>query len=195
MVDDVKIFENEEEENSLENSSEGGVIDGEIINDKWFLSAIKGDQKYLKDNAETNVGKFDMNGATALMYCANAGHLDCVKVLVNFKQELKKRDKNGNTALILATKKGYADVAKILVKYEGGIKNNEGKTALDYAIENNDEKCIKILKNAGETSEENKNSSIKEELKEENKKLEKEYKEVKEANEEIEKIKGQELER
>lgn len=123
------------------------IISGEIINNTWFLKAINGDLDYLKKNALINVGNTGESNCTALMYAANGGHLDCVKFLVNFKKELEKKDINGNTALIYATKAGHSDIVKLLVPFEGGIINNNGQSALDFAIENKDEKCIKILQN------------------------------------------------
>ncbi len=189
MVEEVQIFENTDEgttENISNDIKEEDIIVGEIIDNNWFLSAIKGDINYLKNNAKNNAGKIGENNCTALMYCANGGHTDCVRFLVNnCKDELKKQDANGNTALIYAAKAGYADIVKILVVLEGGIKNNDGKSAYYYAKENNDEKCMKILQDT--ISEENKEEKEKQNnTKLDNKKLKTKLEQMQKASEEME---------
>jgi ankyrin repeat protein len=121
------------------------IIEGEIVDNNWFLSAIKGDIKSIVSMAKKNAGKKGENGRTAMMYAANGGHLECVKFLTEFKQEVRNQDYDGNTALIYAAKKGYADCVKILVIYESGMKNNDNKTAYDYAVDNKDKVCMRIL--------------------------------------------------
>lgn len=193
-VNDVKIYENTEKDdkssNELEEST-AGVIEGELINNRWILSSVNGDLEYLKENARSNVGKVDDSGYTALMYSADAGHIDCVKFLSSFKEEVRKQDNEGNTALIYATKRNYVDIVRVLVVLEGGIKNKENKSALDYAKENNYKECIKILQdvegNSEKESKKNKNE-LENSLKTENKKLKVELKEVRKANDEISKI-------
>ncbi len=189
MVEEVQIFENTDEgttESISNDIKEEDIIVGEIIDNNWFLSAIKGDINYLKNNAKNNAGKIGENNCTALMYCANGGHTDCVRFLVNnCKDELKKQDANGNTALIYAAKAGYADIVKILVVLESGIKNNDGKNAYYYAKENNDEKCMKILQDT--ISEENKEEKEKQNnTKLDNKKLKTKLEQMQKASEEME---------
>ncbi len=190
MIEEVKIFENTDEgttENISNDIKEEDIVVGEVIDNNWFLSAIKGDIDYLKNNAKNNAGKVGENNCTALMYCANGGHTDCVKFLVNnCKDELKKQDINGNTALIYATKASYADIVKILVVFEGGIKNNDGKNAYYYAKENNDKNCMQILQDTitGENEEE---KDKKNNIKLNNEKLKAKLEQIQKANGELEK--------
>lgn len=190
MTDEFRIIENTgdfKSENISDNIDESDVIIGEVVDNNWFLSAIKGDVDYLKNNAKNNAGKFGEANCTALMYCANGGHTDCVKFLINnCKEELKKQDINGNTALIYATKAGHYDIVKLLVVFEGGIKNNDGKSAYYYAKENNDEKCIKILQDTiSEESEEKKDKKNKIGL--DNEKLKARLEQIQNASNDIEK--------
>ena len=122
------------------------VIEGEILENKWFIAAIRGNLDDLKQFAENNVDKRDENGCTALMYCANLGHIDCVKYLVDNGYELCICDKNGNTALMYAAISDQIDIVKILAKHESGIRNKENKTAYNLAIEHNNLQCAEFLK-------------------------------------------------
>ncbi|MDR1499322.1 MAG: ankyrin repeat domain-containing protein [Rickettsiales bacterium] len=102
---------------------------------------------------------------TALMRASNNGDEEVVRLLCSRGKGLRKQDAKGDTALILATKKGHAGCVAILVKFEGGMRNNEGKSALDYAIENEDEVCIKILQDSesGKLEEEYESGELEEE--------------------------------
>ncbi|MDR2760917.1 MAG: ankyrin repeat domain-containing protein [Rickettsiales bacterium] len=122
------------------------VIEGEVLKDEWFISAINGEENKLKKLYKENRGRQDENGCTALMYCASSGRADCVKMLIKSgKEELKRIDNSGRTALMYAAINGHEEVVKILVKLEGGIFDNEGKTAYNHAVENGNAACQKIL--------------------------------------------------
>lgn len=68
---------------------------------------------------------------------------------INIKTLINAVDKENNTALILASKFGYDEIVKILIENGAdiNIKNNDGKTALDYAEENDYKNIIELLKN------------------------------------------------
>ena len=68
---------------------------------------------------------------------------------INIKTLINAVDKENNTALILASKFGYSEIAKILIENGADVnaKNNDGKTALDYAEENDYKNIIELLKN------------------------------------------------
>jgi ankyrin repeat protein len=157
------------------------IIEGEVVDNNWFLSAIKGDIKSIIGMAKKNAGKKGENGRTAMMYAANGGHLECVKFLTAFKQEVRNQDYDGNTALIYATKKGYADCVKALVLYESGMKNNDNKTAYDYAVRNKDKVCMNILQDKANPSSD---------VYAENLKLKEKLERLKQSNKEIENERG-----
>ena len=140
----------------MENNEDDVVIEGEVVESSWFISAINGNLDEIKKNGETSAGRQDDNGCSALMYCANLGHIDCVKyIATNFKKELRLKDKNGNTALMYASMNGQLEAIKILAKYEQGMANLDGKTALDLATENNYIECVKFLKDIEGTNNQN----------------------------------------
>jgi ankyrin repeat protein len=124
----------------------GVVIEGQIIKSDWFVSAINGNLKNIEANYKKNIGKQDESGCTALMYCSNLGHAECVKFLVKHCQgEIKKIDKQGRTALMYAAMTGQAEIVKMLLKFENGLKDDDGMSAYDYAVKNKHEECKKIL--------------------------------------------------
>lgn len=127
--------------------SEEIIIDGEVINNEWFLAAIKGDLNFLKSNAKDNIGKCGKDGCTAMMYAADMGFKDCVKFLSKFDEEVGKRDINGNTALMYCTKKGHIECVEILAELESNIVNNDKKKAIDFAIEYDFPECEGFLSN------------------------------------------------
>ena len=83
---------------------------------------------------------------------AENGNLKKIKSMlnkeVNIKTLINAVDKENNTALILASKFGYSEIVKILIENGAdiNIKNNDGKTALDYAEENDYKNIIQLLK-------------------------------------------------
>jgi len=60
---------------------------------------------------------------------------------------LKTRDKDGKTLLIMASAKGDAEMVEFLLEQNVSIKQVDinAKTALDYAVENNDKKIIDLI--------------------------------------------------
>lgn len=72
----------------------------------------------------------DKNGRSALMYAAQKGNYECVKMLLG---EATLTDKAGNTALIIATMMGYMHCARCLLKHEAGFRLPSGLTALMIA--------------------------------------------------------------
>ena len=84
---------------------------------------------------------------------AENGNLKKIKSMlnkeVNIKTLINAVDKENNTALILASKFGYHEIVKIFIENGAdiNIKNNDGKTALDYAEENDYKSIIELLKN------------------------------------------------
>jgi ankyrin repeat protein len=156
------------------------VIEGQIIENSWFVSAINGKQKELEKLCKENSGRQDEGGCTALMYCANLGHGDCVKFLVkNCKDELNKTDNEGRTALMYAAMTGQAEIVKFLVKLEGGISDDSGMTAYDHAVKNNHVECVRILKDTPD------NSSA---AKEENQNMKEELGNLRGANDDLQKV-------
>jgi ankyrin repeat protein len=139
------------------------VIEGQIIENNWFVSAINGNLKNIGANYKKNIGKQDDNGCTALMHCSNLGHLECVKFLIkNCQNEIKKTDKQGRTALMYAAMTGQTEIVKILLKFENGLKDENGMSAYDYATKNNHEECKKILQDVVNGNLEEKKNNKKE---------------------------------
>ena len=94
----------------------------------------------------------DNGGQTALMKAALMGDFDIVKELLKVPGiDVNKQNDYDHTALMLAAAYGQANVVKELLKAgaDWAIKNWDGKTALDVAIDNNLKDIIKVLIKAG----------------------------------------------
>jgi ankyrin repeat protein len=129
------------------------IIEGQIVDNSWFVSAINGKLKDLEKLYKENTGRQDGSGCTALMYTSNLGHIDCVKFLIkNCKNELRKTDKNKRTALMYAAMAGHVEIVKLLVVFEGGTSDDSGMSAYDYATKNNHTECMKVLQDKVDTS-------------------------------------------
>ncbi|MCC8173928.1 MAG: ankyrin repeat domain-containing protein [Odoribacter sp.] len=93
---------------------------------------------------------------TALMYLATQrpykGVENNVPLMLEYGADTTLKDKDGNTVLMhLAQNKDFNwthVMADLLFEFSDPLPqetNNEGKTALDYAVENNNEKLVKLL--------------------------------------------------
>jgi ankyrin repeat protein len=89
----------------------------------------------------------DTTGWTALHYAANSGSLDCVKLLIQHKIDIKAKTNNGQTPLHLACNNWrHLKLIKFLIeeqKADPAVTCNEGKTILHYAAEKG---CLNILR-------------------------------------------------
>lgn len=92
----------------------------------------------LKSGADVNVK--NNHGRSALML-ADYSSTETIKVLLENKADVDSRNKYGATTLMLVASSydNYFEVVKLLIKYGANInaKDNEGKTAITYAMENN----------------------------------------------------------
>lgn len=170
------------------------IIEGEVIDNEWFLSAIKGDIDYLRKNAKKNVGKVGEGGCTAMMYASDRNNVECVSFLSEFDEEIGKQDVNGNTALMYAVKRGNIDCVELLAEYESNIFNADGKRAIDFARENRHRECEMLLSKFEEADDESSNdsddSNDERNLIKENKKLKKKNKILNSANNTIDREAG-----
>ncbi|MFA6263774.1 MAG: ankyrin repeat domain-containing protein [Candidatus Babeliales bacterium] len=106
--------------------------------------------KYSDINAQ------DIIGVTALMYAAYGSSLwankRVIQALFAAHPDLDKQDADGSTALIMATRQEHADTVTTLLDAGANknLKDNDGKTALDYAREGKNGEIIKLLEAAPE---------------------------------------------
>lgn len=97
--------------------------------------------KYMIVHAEPNHSVVNRYGGNALIPAAEKGHLENVKVLLqDGKADIDHQNNYGYTALIeaVALTDGsalYQEIVQELLKYNAnkGLRDNRGKTALDYA--------------------------------------------------------------
>lgn len=84
--------------------------------------------------------------ATALMFAAGFGHTGCVKHLYGREARMIEAYKH-RTALMTACYFGHYSCVKILAPHEARMRDIQGKTALMYAAESNNIKCVQCLIN------------------------------------------------
>lgn len=110
--------------------------------------------EYMIKNADIDHSVYNRFGGNAIIPAAEKGHLDAVKLLVNVDgEEIDHQNNFGYTALIEAValtdgSEVFQEIVQVLVDAGAnkGLKDNNGKTALDYAIDYGYEEMIKILK-------------------------------------------------
>lgn len=114
----------------------------EELNTDLILAADKGDidgvQKfYAQVRLQNNRGK------TALMACAERGHLECAKLLA--KKEAGLHNSSGWSALMIAAMFGKTELAKLLFADEVGMVTIDGWTALMGAAYSNHPEIVQLL--------------------------------------------------
>lgn len=96
-----------------------------------------------------NVNAKDEKGAYPLNYAAAYNRVDMINLLLEKGAEIGAQSAVGDTALHCATRYGGGEVATIKPLLDAGVskelKNMEGKTALDYAKDKNQQEAIKLL--------------------------------------------------
>lgn len=88
------------------------------------------------------------NGNTPLHFAAEKGQVDIVKILLNHHFTIINFvDNRSRTALHFAVLKGHAPVVKVLLLYTADVdrKTSDDKTALNLAIENNNEEIKNLI--------------------------------------------------
>ena len=86
---------------------------------------------------------------TALMAASFKGQTLLVQHLLENNANPNITDSNGTSALIYATMIKSNEIISLLLKYKADKmhKDNQGKTAIDFAILDNDKQIIELLKN------------------------------------------------
>jgi len=74
-------------------------------------------------------------GYTALMFAANGGKLEALKVLLAKGAQVDAKAKDDSTPLMFAAQHGYNDVVKVLVSYgaDPEAKGKHGLSAIGFA--------------------------------------------------------------
>lgn len=109
--------------------------------------------KYIIEHAEPNQQIVNRYGGNALIPAAEKGHLNNVKLLLeDGKIDIDHQNNFGYTALIEAValtdgSEVYQQIVQELVSYNANkeLRDNSGKTALDYAKEKDYTAMIKLV--------------------------------------------------
>lgn len=106
------------------------------------------------EKSQPDLVKHNRYGGNALIPAAEKGHIETLKILLEHGQENVNYQNNfGYTALIEAVglRDGgpvYQEITRILLEYgaDQTIQDNSGRTALDYAEQNNYLDIVHILR-------------------------------------------------
>jgi len=116
-------------------------------------AVIVGDVEKVKDlltnGAEVDVR--DKNGMTPLLLAARKGNSEIVRLLLAHGANVNAQDHYlAWTPLILASALGHKKVVKLLLEYGADIdiKDQNGMTALKYAVKNGYKEIVELLKSA-----------------------------------------------
>ncbi|XP_076164621.1 osteoclast-stimulating factor 1-like [Ptiloglossa arizonensis] len=97
-------------------------------------AARRGNLSLLKEYIKQGVlgTSLDTMGNTSLYWATRAGHLDCVKELLNLPNSIvNAQNKLGETPLHVAASRGHVDIVNLLLQYGADpmIKNNDSLVA------------------------------------------------------------------
>ncbi len=120
-----------------------GDDDGHTI---LWLAIDKGRTEIAKILIESNVNvnALDFEGRSPLIYAIQKGNIEVVGMLTAKGADVNNRGFYAQTALMVACREGHADVVEILIANAADIyaQDRDGKTALDFATDENVEKIL-----------------------------------------------------
>ncbi|CAE8725732.1 unnamed protein product, partial [Polarella glacialis] len=137
----------------LGDGASGDVVDEEGIS-ALMMAAMAGSAdscQALLENSTNRTASVNyaepMSSRTALMFAAQGGHAEAVKVLAAASADVSKVDKEGTTALMWAAVAGKAETAKLLAAQgHKDLKNAQGLTALQIAEKMNHADTVAVLR-------------------------------------------------
>lgn len=122
-----------------------------ILNDKKespLIYAILHGKKEIVDYLLSMEAGVDEDCSTLLMHTMIDGEVLLAKALLEKNVNINHQNKLGQTALMIACSMGRIDMMDLLIKdFKANIllKDNEGKTAKDYATEENEIEILEYL--------------------------------------------------
>ncbi|HSN87684.1 MAG TPA: ankyrin repeat domain-containing protein, partial [Thermoanaerobaculia bacterium] len=123
--------------------SKDGVWDALIL----ALSEGRGGAAEKLIEAGATVPTTSINGFPPLVHTAYSGDLRSLRLVLATRPDLSARDGDGWSALAIAAYNGYPQIAMELLRagIDPALKDKEGKTALDRAVENENTEIAALL--------------------------------------------------
>lgn len=99
-------------------------------------------------DSKAEINSLSSSRKTPLFFAARAGKRSATKLLLDRGATVDEEDINGDTPLIAAVRNGHHEVVSSLLDFGADPKhfNKAQKTALSLATDNQDQKCVDLLK-------------------------------------------------
>jgi ankyrin repeat protein len=138
------------------------VNDINLRNHKDFAPLHVASKKNNKDivqliiNYGANIDEQNKDGRTPLFYAVEKGNIDMVQLLINAGANIHLPDEDdAHSPLHCAAYSEYAEIVKLLIDTGAQVNRQDenGCTPLEYAVQNNNHKMVKLLLFAGAQDE------------------------------------------
>ncbi|ORX43618.1 ankyrin [Piromyces finnis] len=104
-------------------------------------------QLIMSDPQKIDLEVKDRSLNTALLKAIWSGNMKIIRCLLHHRASTRVHDIHGNTPLMIASILGRAKLVKLLISYGAELNaRNKGKTALGFALENNHDEVIYLLR-------------------------------------------------
>lgn len=119
----------------------------DILTQALLMGETKITQMALENGADPNK-ELDKIGSALLMYAAQEGLNEQVKLLIEYGAAVNHQNQKGETALMWASDMGQFQTAQLLIKNKAdkSLKNHNALTAMEMAKNRGLEKLAKLLK-------------------------------------------------
>ena len=138
---------------ALEDGANVSVIDGRgMMPIHW--AALRGHEQIVRALVDSNANVNSTNSAewTPIMHASLEGHIGIVKLLLQKGAEVNARTYVSGTALMFASGRGHIEIVKLLLEAGAdssieieGTNDEDGMTALTYALREGHDAIVKIL--------------------------------------------------
>lgn len=108
----------------------------ELYVESYLFNAVRENNKDLINyllEIGLDINHYNKHGESLLFYCAN--NLELTAYLIENEINVNKQDNDGQTAIMLSAQHGNIGVVQLYIESNAdlGLKDNEGKTVLDYS--------------------------------------------------------------
>ncbi|MGL4652687.1 ankyrin repeat domain-containing protein [Cetobacterium sp.] len=136
---------------SLQINTEKPKIYNTKNSDSFFDSLVKNNyhktRKFLQNGFNPNYVFVKFKFTIPLIFASQNGHIEIVKLLLEYGADTNIQTDTGATALGFASQNGHIEIVKLLLEYgaDTNIQTDTGATALGFALQNGHIEIVKLL--------------------------------------------------